>query len=181
MKSKEYAIYQNMLEAVKTADVNAELTFNCSSPKNEMLMFLARELAKLAIQNPLKPEDPGYNEYEDLIYFCDTWPVGKPECAFKKRFLYAAYKLCQDQPSNIFDDAEVPETVSLEAMQEHEYEVTELEDEGSGTYVAVEEPQHIFGVLPFEDEGDYAISGEEDATDAKPVRSFKRKNGKRRR
>ena len=180
MKSKEYAIYQNMLEAAKTADVNDELTFNCSSPRNEMLMFLAKELAKLAVQNPLGIDDPGYSEYEDLIYFYDTWPEGKPECAFKKRFLYAAYKLCQDQPSNIFDDVEVPETVSLEAMQEHEYEVTELEDEDSGTYVAVEEPQHIMGVLPFEDEGDYAIS-EEEVVEEKPINPFKRKNNKRRR
>jgi len=181
MKSKEYLIYNNMLEATKTADVNDELTFNCSSSKNETLMFLAKELAKLVAPNPLNIDDPGYNEYEDLIYFYDTWPEGKPECAFKKRFLYAAYKLCQYQPNNIFADNEVPEEVSWEALQEKEYETTEEEDKNSGTYVAVEEPQHVFGVLPFEDEGDYAISGEEEVTDTKPVRPFRRKNGKRRR
>lgn len=153
---KEYLIYENMLKAATKATVNDDLVFSCSTPENEMLFFLAKELAKVHAENPICPGEPGYKEYEDLMYFYDMWPDNKPDCAFKKRFLYAGYKLCQYCPSNIFEYQEEPVIeLSLEELKEKEYRETEEEDIATETYVPVQEPTTVMGVVPFKDEPEY--------------------------
>jgi hypothetical protein len=153
--SKEYNIYNNLLEAYKNAHINEELTFNCTDPQNELCMFLAAELVKTGAPNPIPSTEIGYAEYEDLIFFYNTWPGNKPNCAMKKRFLLAAYRLCKFRPDNIFEKYQEEEPVieiSLEDMKEKEYAETEREDIETETYVPVQEPKTILGVVPFDNE-----------------------------
>ena len=183
--SKAYNIYNNMLESYQTADVNENLTFDCTSKRNEMLFYLATELAKLAEPNPLSPEDPGFNEYEDILYFFSMWPDNKPNCAFKKRFMLAAYNLCKACPENIFKDAEAPVVeFSLEELKEKEYSETEEEDIATETYIPVTEPEeheHIFGVVPFEDDEQHDMAEYYDQEEEKPHGFFHRNKKKNRR
>ena len=182
MSRKVYNIYNNMVEAAKTAHVDENLTFDCASQQNEMLFFLATELAKEAVPNPLTAADPGYNEYEDVLYFYATWPDNKPNCALKKRFLLAAYNLCKAHPDNIFEKEEEPIIeVSLEDLQEKEYDETEREDAATGTYIPVKESEKVFGVLPFEEEDSFALDPEPETPKEKPRSLFNRgrRRGKR--
>ena len=172
---KEYAIYENMLKACEAAQVNEEMNFSCTTPENETLFFLAKELAKVHAKNPLCVGEPGYNEYEDLMYFYDMWPEDRPNCAFKKRFLLAGYMLCQHCPSNIFEYQEEPIIeFSLDELKEKEYEETEAEDIATGTYIPVHEPTTIMGVLPSANEPAFVRQIKEAETEDKPRKRFGR-------
>lgn len=162
-ESREYAIYRNMLNTLPDVQINEDLSFSCQSQKNELFFYLASELVKTNASNPIPENKPGYTEYNDLVFFYNMWPEDRPECAFKKRFLLAAYMLCITCPENIFahSENETPDFVSLEELQEDEYRAAEAEDIASETYVPVvktvsyEGEHHVMGVLPFEE--DFAI------------------------
>ena len=169
-----YKIFERMLEVSKSADVNDEMHFSCTSDANVHFLSVASKLARHHAPNPLPKEDPGFNEYEDLLYFYEMWPDNKPDCAMKKRFLIAAYHLCKLHPENIFP---VPEEepqieVSLESLQEQEHEKTEAEDIATETYVPVKEPEHVFGVLPFEEEDNFGF----DPLSEEEIESGRKKN-----
>lgn len=111
-ESKEYIIYNNMLNEYQNVDVDKD----CSYPGNQTFAFLAESLVKLNIKNPIKQDSDGCNEYNDMIYFYEIWPKEKKDCAFKKRFLYAAYQLCKLCPHNIF--AKHEEVIEPEKKEE---------------------------------------------------------------
>lgn len=170
-----YIIYERMLEACKHATVSEDMKFSCTTEDNMNLLAIAAKLAKRSPDNPLHPGQPGYNEFDDVLYFYNMWPDGKPDCALKKRFLIAVYKLCQLHPENIFAEPEPKIEVSLESMQEKEHKEAIAEDKNTGTYVEVEPPEQVFGVLPFEGEENFGFESDEDDVKAElELRSWRK-------
>ena len=170
-----YTIYERMLEACKRATVSEDMKFSCTTEGNMNLLAIAAKLAKRSPDNPFHMGEPGYNEFDDMIYFYGMWPDGKPDCALKKRFLIAVYKLCQLHPENIFAEPKPEVEISLESLQEKEHEEAIAEDKNTGTYVEVEPPEQVFGGLPFEGEENFGFESDEDDVKAElELRSWRK-------
>lgn len=113
---KEYMIFQNMLNCYQKVDLNAK----CDAECNISFFFLARTLAEMDIRNPFSFGEKGFSEYDDMMFFFQKWNKTKKTCAFKQRFLMAAYDLCDTVKENIFDKEDPVEVVSLDEMKEKE-------------------------------------------------------------
>ena len=137
--SKAYKIFENMLNEYSKVDVNAD----CESEKNKTFFFLAQTLTEMNLRNPLPFGEKGYSEYEDMLFFYSKWNKAKKTCAFKQRFIMAAWDLCDAVIENIFDRGPMAiEVESLDQLKEEEYKQAELED------VALdEEHDKAFGIF----------------------------------
>lgn len=113
---KEYMIFQNMLNCYQKVDLNAR----CDAECNISFFFLARTLAEMDVRNPFSFGEKGFSEYDDMMFFFQKWNKTKKTCAFKQRFLMAAYDLCDTVKENIFDKEDPVEVVSLDEMKEQE-------------------------------------------------------------
>ena len=113
---KEYMIFQNMLNCYQKVDLNAK----CDAECNISFFFLARTLAEMDVRNPFSFGEKGFSEYDDMMFFFQKWNKTKKTCAFKQRFLMAAYDLCDAVKENIFDKEDPVEVVSLDEMKEKE-------------------------------------------------------------
>lgn len=142
--SKQYKIFQNMLNEYTKVDLNA----SCEAECNKLFGYLAQTLCDMNIRNPLTFGTTGYSEYEDMLFFYEKWNKKNKTCAFRMRFLMAAYDLCNVVTENIFDRGPmVIEVESLDELKEKEFAEAEKEDIESETYQPVEEPNKVFGVL----------------------------------
>lgn len=142
--SKQYKIFQNMLNEYTKVDYNA----SCDAECNRLFGFLAQSLCDMNIRNPLIFGTPGYSEYEDMIFFYEKWNKQNKTCAFRMRFIMAAHDLCDAVTENIFDrEPFIVEVESLDELKEKEFAETEQEDVESETYVPVQETNKVFGIL----------------------------------
>lgn len=113
---KEYMIFENMLNCYQNVDLNAK----CDAECNRGFFFLARTLAEMDVRNPFSFGEKGFSEYDDMIFFFSKWNKTKTTCAFKQRFLMAAYDLCDTVKENIFEKEDPVEVISLDEIKEQE-------------------------------------------------------------
>lgn len=135
---------------------------------NNSFVHSAINLAGANAENPFEVNTEGHQVYFQMMRHHSLWRLGGADRKVsRRRFLAEAVKLAKLGLENPFDFEIEPvievsdDVVSLEAQAEKEYAQEDAAAIESGTYVEVQEPVMMFGILPEEDEEDTKIEEEQ--------------------
>lgn len=150
-----YKFYNQLIDSYFPASIEKGMDYS----GNNLFVHSATHLAAAQAENPFDVNTEEYQIYFQMMRHYSQWKLGGPDRKVsRRRFLAEAVKLAALRLENPFDYEIEPvievsdDVVSLEAQAEKEYAQEDAAAIESGTYVEVQEPVVVFGVVPETDD-----------------------------